>query len=59
MNPYLYEAIEELKKAGAEKLPRPETIEAAKNGKVFSGKKADGNLWVLKKNHEDSYSVQC
>lgn len=59
MNPYLYEALSELKKAGAEKLPRPETVEAARNGKTFSGKKADGSLWVLTKNHEDSYNCQC
>ncbi len=59
MNPYLREALEELTKAGAEKLPREETIEAAADGKVFSGKKADGGLWVLKKNHEDSYNCQC
>lgn len=59
MNPYLREALEELTKAGAEKLPRIETVEAAANGKTFSGKKANGELWVLKKNNEDSYSVQC
>ena len=59
MNPYLREALEELNNAGAEKLPREETIENADNGKVFSGKKADGGLWVLTKNHEDSYNVQC
>lgn len=59
MNPYLYEALSELKKAGAEKLPRPETVEAAKHGKIFSGKKADGGLWTLTKNNEDSYDCQC
>lgn len=59
MNPYLREALEELAKAGALKVPREETIENADDGKVFSGKKADGELWVLKKNNEDSYSVKC
>lgn len=59
MNPYLREALEELNNAGAEKLPREETIENADNGKVFSGKKADGGLWVLTKNNEDSYNVKC
>ena len=59
MNPYLREALEELTKAGALKLPREETIENADDGKVFSGTKEDGELWVLKKNNEDSYSVKC
>ena len=59
MNPYLREALEELTKAGALKVPREETIENADDGKVFSGKKEDGGLWVLKKNNEDRYSVKC
>lgn len=59
MNPYLREALEELNNAEAEKLPREDTIEAAANGKVFSGKKKDGGLWVLTKNNEDSYDVKC
>lgn len=59
MNPYLSAALTELRNAGAEKLPRPETVEAAANGKTFSGKKANGELWVLKKNNEDSYNCQC
>ena len=59
MNPYLREALEELTKAGALKLPREETIENADDGKVFSGTKEDGELWGLKKNNEDSYSVKC
>jgi len=59
MNTHLYNALAELTKAGAQKLPRPETIEQARNGKTFSGKKADGTLWILKKNNEDSYNITC
>ena len=59
MNPFLYEALEKLQKSGADKLPRPETVEAANDGKIWSGKKANGELWILTKENEDSYKVQC
>lgn len=59
MNSHLYNALSELHKAGAEKLPNPETVESAAKGKTWSGKKSNGELWILKKNNEDSYNCQC
>lgn len=59
MNAKLQSALAELEKAGAKKLPNEETVEIAKDGKIWSGKKANGDLWVLTKNNEDSYNCIC
>lgn len=59
MNNSLYSALEELEASGATKLPNPETVKEAANGKIWSGKKSNGELWILTKNNEDSYNCQC
>ena len=39
MNTDIYDALAQLEKAGATKVPKQATIEAARKGKTFSGKK--------------------
>lgn len=56
MNFQISDALSKLRDAGAQKLPKPETMEKAANGKVWSGKKSDGGLWTLKKNNSESFN---
>ncbi len=55
----LSNALTELASAGALVTPKHSTVEAAGFGKVWSGKKADGGLWTLTKNSQESYTVTC
>ncbi len=59
MNSQLQGALSELKKAGAKGLPSPSTVEAAKDGASWNGKKSNGDPWGLIKNSENSYNSMC
>ena len=59
MNSRLQSAFTELKKAGALGLPSSSSVEAAKDGSSWHGKKKDGSGWSLTKNNENSYSCSC
>jgi hypothetical protein len=55
----IYIAFEMLQAAGACVLPKEETVRNGRVSKVWSGKKADGTLWTLKKMTLDQYRVTC
>ena len=59
MNSRLQSAFTELKKAGAQGLPSSSSVEAAKDGANWRGKKKDGEVWSLTKNNKNSYSCVC
>ncbi len=59
MNPKLQNALSELKSAGAQGLPSQSTVEAAKDGTSWNGKKSNGDPWNLTKNNENSYNCMC
>jgi hypothetical protein len=59
MNSKLQSALSELKSAGAQGLPSPSTVESAKDGTAWSGKKSNGEQWTLAKNNENSYNCMC
>ena len=57
-NPPLDNALAALQKAGAnDGLPNAETVQGAKNGAEWSGKKGNGDPWALVKNRSDSYNA--
>lgn len=58
-NVSLSEAIAALKATGILVLPREVTAKKAALGKVWSGKKPDGELWTLTKNNEDNFTYTC
>jgi hypothetical protein len=51
----LTSVLTKLQEAGALILPRRATVEKAERGKVWSGKKANGELWTLTKNAQEDY----
>lgn len=59
MNAKLQSALSELRKAGAKGLPSEPTVEAAKDGTSWNGKKSNGDTWSLTKNHADSFNCMC
>ena len=59
MNAKLQSALSELKRAGANALPTPTTIESAKDGTTWKGSKNNGDPWALTKNNENSYNCMC
>ncbi len=59
MNAKIQSVLAELKEAKAQKLPNAETVEIAENGKTWSGKKSNGDIWILTKNSEDSFNCTC
>ncbi len=52
-------ALVTLATAGALVLPREATVRKASIGKVWSGKKENGELWVLEKKGFDVYVTNC
>lgn len=55
----LSDALTALKAAGVLVLPREATARKAAVGKVWSGKKPDGQLWTLTKNNDDNFTYTC
>lgn len=59
MNPNLNKALAELSAAGAQGLPNKSTVETAKDGSSWTGKKSNGDMWELAKNSTNSYNCMC
>ena len=59
MNSKLQSALAELTRAGAKGLPSAATVESAKDGSSWKGKKSNGEAWELRKNKEDSFNCMC
>ena len=59
MNTRLQSAFSELKSSGAQGLPSSSTVESAKDGTTWNGKKSNGDPWSLTKNNQDSYNCMC
>lgn len=58
MNVQMANALMELRKAKALKVPNPVEIEKATDGTSWSGQTADGQQWEFIKNKIDSYNCK-
>ena len=52
-------ALSALQTAGITVIPREATAKKAGRGKVWSGRKQNGEIWTLTKNDEDSFTYTC
>ncbi|MEQ1849418.1 MAG: hypothetical protein ABL890_02405 [Candidatus Peribacteraceae bacterium] len=53
------QSLTALRAAGALVLPREVTLRDAPHGKTWSGKKENGELWILTKKGTDLYECTC
>ena len=59
MNSNMESSLTELKQSNAVGLPNASSIEKAKDGTSWHGKKKDGSSWRLTKNNKNSYTCLC
>jgi hypothetical protein len=52
------QAIAEVKKNGDVITPSLGVLDHAAHGKIYSGKTEDGRIWKIRKDSDDSYSVE-
>lgn len=52
------EAREELKKNGVTAIPGLKALAEAGPSKIFSGKKEDGTIWILRKNIDGYFFIE-
>ncbi len=58
MDTALKNALADLRKSGAQRLPAVSAIEKAKSGSRWSGVKSNGDRWMFVKNEPESYDCE-